>query len=302
MINRRLVLCQITAGFHFSQWDIPEFEKYFSNVIIHCRDADPEYTLIKKDDILYVYGVGFYPTPKIDCFAKFGVLFPGFALRPLTNLIQRAEIAKEIRAYTAVFVNEGPMWESYRGTSNVYKVPHGVASNLFKKTRVRNKFKRIIQVANNKYTSPYKGRHISEAAMKLMPYKWELIPENDHPYGYIPFNDLIAVYQNADGFLSPQMVGPPPECETDCNYNGTTLEAGLSGCVVFWHDAMGLGNKLETVFEISLNPVEIAKRIQDIVNNINLEKHSLLTAEEFYEYCNIGNSIKCKVEIMKMFL
>ena len=37
-------------------------------------------------------------------------------------------------------------------------------------------------------------------------------------------------------------------------------EAGMSGCIIFWHDAMNLGNRFETVFEISIDPVEISQK------------------------------------------
>jgi hypothetical protein len=172
---------------------------------------------------------------------------------------------------------------------------------MFKKTRKRDKFKRIIQVASPSFWQ-YKGRHIAEAAMKLMPYEWELIPGWAHLGGYVPFEDLPAIYQNADGFLNPNMIGDPPGYYIDCTYTGTTIEAGLSGCIIFWHDCMELGNRFETVFEISLDPVEIAQKVQDVVNSIDLDKHSTRTAEEFHEKCNIENAVKQKVEIMKKFL
>lgn len=303
MIKQRLVICQMSPNFQFSQWDIVEFRKYFSNIVMHYDMVDPEWKQIKKDDILFVYAVGYHPPPVVKCFAKFGMMFPGFALRPFTNLKQREELEKGFKYYTAIFCNDGPVWESYKNIPNMYKVPYGLASNLFKKTRKRDTFKRIILVANNRYPEPsYKGRHIAEEAMKLMPYDWELIPKHDHPYGYIPFLELPDIYQNADGFLSPQMIGAPPDCEVDCTYNGATLEAGMSGCIVFWHDCMKLGNRLETVFEISLDPIEIAARIQDVVKNINLDEHSSKTAEEFHEHCNIENATKCKIEIIKSFL
>ena len=300
MIERRLVLAEPNREFHFSQWDIPEFKKYFSNVLVHYYAEDPNFTQIKEDDILFVFlHLGIYQSVK--CFARFAMLYPGFGFHPLHNLPQRALVAGYITQYNAVFVNDGPVWESYTGTPNVFCAPYGLASEMFKKTRIRTKFKRIIQVANN-FAWQYKGRHIAEEAMRLMPYEWELIPDKNNLIGAIPFSELPDVYQNADGFLNPNMIGPPPGYWIDCTYTGTTLEAGLSGCIIFWHDCMGLGNRFETVFEISLNPVEIATKVQDIVNSIDLEKHSLLTAQEFYEKCNIHDATKYKVDVIKNYL
>jgi hypothetical protein len=116
------------------------------------------------------------------------------------------------------------------------------------------------------------------------------------------WSSLKDIYQNADGFLHPGMIGEGPHRQVDPKYCTSVREAGLSGCIIFWHDAMGLGNDFETVFEVSLEPKEIAETIQDVVSSIDLDKHSTATAEEFYEKCNATNAVKAKVEIIKEFL
>jgi hypothetical protein len=300
VINKRLVISEPAREFHFTKWELPEFKKHFSNVIMHYYNEDPQFTQIKKDDILFVF-LSLPQYQNVECDFKFGMIYPGFGFHPLHHLDQRARMKSVISQYSAVFMNDGPLWESFKDLPNVYNTPYAVDSHMFKKTRVRTKFKRIIQVANN-VAWQYKGRHISEAAMKLMPYEWELFPENNNKMGAIPFNELPDIYQKADGFLNPNMIGDPPGYWVDCKYTGTTLEAGLSGCIIFWHDCMKLGNDFETVFEISSNPIEIAKRIPEIINSIDLEKHSLLTSQEFYERCNIKSSVEHKINTIQKFI
>jgi hypothetical protein len=298
MINKRLVVAQGGEGFHFSKWDKHEFKKYFKDVIFHSFRDDPEGKIIKKDDVLFVYAT-LARYQDVECFAKFGILYPGFGFHPLKNPSQTKNVAPLFDKYTGIFMNEGPVWETYKHLSTGHLVPLSCDPTIFKKTRKRDTFKKIIQVAG--LTGPYKGREISEQVMNLLPYEGELIPPMTGPM-YIPWEELPAKYQSADGFLNPNMIGEGPGYPIDAKYTQSTIEAGMSGCIIFWHDCMDLGNSFETVFKISLNPVEIAKKIKDVVDNIDLEKHSQLTAEEFYDKCNMIYAMKYKVDIMKRFL
>ena len=299
MINKRLILGIPHKDFHFSKIDIEDFRKYFSEVIPHYHLDDPTFSMIKKTDIIFVYQ-RFVQYANVECAAKFGILYPGFGFHPFILREQMEGIAEVLDCYDAVVMNEGPIWECYKGKENCFVVPPCASHRMFKKTRIRDKFERIIQVANSREPQ-YKGRLISEAAMKLMPYSWELIPENDNLIGNIPWENLPLLYQAADGFLSPNQIGSSPGYYIDGKYTTATMEAGLSGCIVFWHDCMKIGNTFETIFEISSDPKEIAKTVLDVVNSINLEKHSLLTSQEFYEKCNSEASTKAKFDIMKNF-
>ena len=302
MINTRLIITP--ERFHFARWEIEEYKKHFKEVI----EVQKLYRVLKENDVLLCYAFpAFEEFQNAKCRAKFCMLYPGWRFNPWnrgTAIIKAKTIA---RKYNAVFVNEGPVWERVKDDPKFVLVPYSAAHKFFTKYRKRTEFKKIIQVAR---TSAYKGRDISEAAMKMMPYEWALYPPQSEEYfhvktksGYpIEWCQLPTIYQEADGFLSPNKIGPPFKYEVDAKYNQSTMEAGLSGCLIFWHDAMGVGNSFESVLEISLNPQEISQKIQDIVSSIDLDKHSTLTAQEFYKKCNAESVTKAKVDIMKRFL
>jgi hypothetical protein len=297
MINNRLVLVPRVTKMHFAKWEKVEFQKHFSCVGEACNPNS-----IKADDVLMVYSSRWIPRfEKVRCRAKFCMLFPGWNFDPFVRKdYKQTRIINSALQYTSIFVNEGPIWEVMRGKPKTHLVPYSVDNSKFQKRRRRLQFKCIIQVARDE---PYKGRYISEAAMKMMPFEWRLYPPNTGDMNnMLPWSTLPEIYQNADGFLSPNMIGPRPYFRVDAKYNAATMEAGLSGCIIFWHDCMNLGNSFETVFPISLDPKEIAERIQDVVGSIDLDKHSTLTAQEFYEKCNAESAVRAKVEIMKRYL
>jgi hypothetical protein len=300
MFNTRLIITP--KDYHFAQWEIPELRKHFKAVI----EVKLPHRFLKKDDILLCYGY-----PRIEeyanakCRAKFGMVYPAVGIRPwhpdLQDHLRIRRISSTLEKYNALFANEGPVWEKMRThCPNMFLVPFSADGGLFKKTRIRTKFVRIIQVARQ---AIFKGREISYAAMQLMPYNWELYPPQGryHKEYTVTWLDLVKIYQDADGFLSPNIIGRPPKYDVDAKYNQATMEAGLSGCLIFWHDCMNIGNSFETVFEISTDPKEIAQKIQDVVGSIDLDKHSITTAQEFYEKCNAENAVRVKVGIMKRF-
>lgn len=299
MINKRLVVSQHRNSFHFNKWEKHLFKKYFREVVYHSLEDDPKCEVIKKDDVLFVYAmITLYNHVKCD--NKFGIFYPGFGFNPFKNREKALKSGYLFDKYDAIFMNEGPIWETFKQFPNAILVQYSCDPNIFKKTRQRDTFKKIIQVAGK--IGPFKGRHISTEVFKLLPYESELVPADSDPVMYIPWERLPEIYQNADGFLSPNLIGPPPEYQIDAKYQVSLIEAGMSGCIIFWHDCMGLGNSMETVFEIPSDPAGISQKIQEVVGSIDLEKHSALTAQEFYEKGNMHDATKYKVDIMKKFL
>lgn len=298
MINKRIIIAQKNHNFHFSQHDKYEFKKYFREVVYHYLIDDPELKEIKKDDILFVYAhIGFYEKAAAE--NKFGILYPGFGFHPFKNPEQAKQVEPRFDQYKAIFMNEGPIWETYKHKSNAILAPLSCDPNVFKKTRKRNTFKRMVHIAGQ--TGSFKGRHISKEVFNLLPYECEQVPAEGEPM-YIPYDRIPGILQNADGFLFPSIIGDPPHYPIDAKYNVSFTEAGMCGLIMFWHDALGTGNTMETVFEIPIDPIGIAEKVKEVINNIDLDRHSILTAQEFYDKCNMYDAIKFKVDIIKRFL
>ena len=136
----------------------------------------------------------------------------------------------------------------------------------------------------------------------MVAHSYELVPANGEEYFQRTNEQMIDLYQNADGFLHPGTIGPPPGYWCDGKYTVSLIEAGLSGCIIFWHDAMSVGNSMKTVFEVSLNPVEIAERIKDVVGSIDLDKHSTETSEEFRLKYGIENTVSEMMRVIQSCL
>jgi hypothetical protein len=295
MQNRRLIVGQI-ENFHFS-WMNDEFRKHFREVIVTSNPWFPA----NEDDVLLVNAClgSFY---NLACKRKFGILLPGFGFHPYKRPEQFNEMKPVFAKYDAIFCDEAPVGEAVKrdGTcKNFHYVPICANSCDFKKTRKREKFRKIIQVASH---GAEKGRDVSKQAMKLLPYECELIPRDNESYFQRSQEQMIASYQEADGFLHPGRVGPAPGYFVDAKYTVSLIEAALSGCIIFWHDAMNHGNSMETVFEVSLDPKEIADKIQQVVGSIDLDAHSTKTANEFRDKYSTENNVKRMMDIMVQWL
>lgn len=302
-------------NFHFLRWEIEEFKKHFKAVI---QTKNPSRWLEEEDVLLTCATPSFLKFQNLKCRAKFGILYASMKLRPQHPSFKERKayrvICEAATKYNAVFGHNGPVWEAFKDSCpNFFLHRYSAADSLFKKTRTREEFKRVIHLARE---ASFKGRHISEAVMPLLPYDGEVLPSKsdlqDPSNHYVKAKtgyvldwkkDLPSIYQAADGFLSPSVIGPPPKYDVDGKYTQATLEAGLSGCIIFWNDCMNLGNCFDTVFKLpSENPKEIAEFIQSTIKNLDTEEHSQKTAKEFYEKCNAAESVKAKVDIMKQTL
>lgn len=101
--------------------------------------------------------------------------------------------------------------------------------------------------------------------------------------GYESHSVVIEKYHAYDGFVHVAAETPP---HVDGKYTATLLEAGLTGCILFWHDTLGLGNDFETVFNLPLDARKAADEILLIRRGIDIESHSKQTSEEIYERVN----------------
>jgi hypothetical protein len=121
------------------------------------------------------------------------------------------------------------------------------------------------------------------------------------PKGYVSHSRVIRKYQQYDGFVHVAAEKPSP-VYIDGKYTAALLEAGLTGAILFWHDTLGLGNDLETVFNLPLEPEEAARELRHIRENLDVERHSRLTREEILEKYSPARSISYRAARIKELL
>jgi hypothetical protein len=117
-----------------------------------------------------------------------------------------------------------------------------------------------------------------------------------HP-AYRSAAELHKRYLRHDGFVHNAGDIADP-VYVDGKYTATVIEAGLSGAIIFWHDAFGLGNDFETVFELPLAPDDAAEVILDVASHIDVTRHSRRTREEFLERSDPETSVAVRAAVI----
>ncbi len=121
------------------------------------------------------------------------------------------------------------------------------------------------------------------------------------PYGYVEQDTIIKKYYSSDAFV--HIAGEiNNKLYLDGKYTASLIEAGMAGCIIFWHDTYNLGNTLKTVFSVSSSEEIAAKEIKDILSKIDIGKHSNATRREMIDTHNVGNSVKIRAELIKKLL
>lgn len=109
---------------------------------------------------------------------------------------------------------------------------------------------------------------------------------------------MFDKYLAHDGFVHvARDIGHP--LYLDGKYTATLIEAGISGAVVFWHDTFGLGNTLETVYSVPLDPVAAAAAIREVSAEIDIKAHSRATHVELLAASDPRTSVEARA--MRMF-
>lgn len=302
---------------HFLSWEIPEFEKYFSlvdkpaaNIPLLCFGPDA------LEDAAH-----------LPASIRFAVLFPGFGYNPLHNQAIRRQQKQTIQKYfEAIFINPGPLEIAYKGMKKVNFYPFSIDTKLVGVKRYRTKIDSLIHVSNDGLQKDWER---SERIMKLTKLPHEVYPPRSDkvlakhvrnnelknkarralritekkylPHGYVDHSLVVKKYQNYDGFVH---VARDIKHQTliDGKYTASLIEAGLTGAILFWHDTLGLGNTLETVFDLPLNEEKAAQQILDIRNSINVEQHSKRTHEEMLEVFNPEKSVRVRAKKILEYL
>ena len=305
----------VAQATHFLRWERTVFAQYF--VLVDKPGADV---------ILMVFGPdALEEGADIVALKRYATLFPGFGHNPVYNKKQRILHRRLIKnKYDGVFINNGPLEIAYKGLNNVhlYSFSIDIKNVIFKKPR--KKIKSILHVSSD---YPQKDWKRSEEIMKKTGLKWEVFPPRDvryfqrrntaksllnkirhyfhlppltiMPHGYIDHNKVIKKYQHYDSFIH---VARDIKDETyiDGKYTASLIEAGLTGAIIFWHDTMNLGNNLQTVFEVPLDPTMAAQKVKEIMSSIDVESHSKRTHEEMMRVFNPEKSVWERASVMLM--
>lgn len=295
---------------HFLRWELPEFAKYF-DIVDNPEDRIP--MLVFGPDVLE-------EAIKLPASKRYAVLFPGFGHNPVYNRDINLKHRELITQYNLVFINPGPLEIAYKGLSNIVFYPFSIDVKKIKYKKPRNKVNKIIHISSD---YPQKDWRRSEAIMKKTNLKWEVYPRRNlsHtplskvwanlkskaysytgldilkvlPHGYVDHKNVIKKYKKNDAFIHIAKDIKDP-IYIDGKYTATLIEAGLSGCIIFWHDTFQLGNTLETVFDLPLDVDEAAAKITEILKEIDVKEHSLKTHQEMLEKFNPEKSVKMRVD------
>jgi len=298
---------------HFLKWEIPEFKKYFKLV----DSPSPKVPLLSfGPDVLE-------ESSNLPAILRFAVLFPGFGHNPLYNLnTQRLHQELISNYFDTVFINPGPLQLAYKRLNNVELYPFSVDTKTVKLNKYRNTISSLIHVSNDGLQKDWQR---SEKIMKLTGFKYDVYPPRDPifykkqiginnlknnarkimfikqkeylPYGYVNHNLIIKKYQQYDGFVHVAKDIKHPGL-IDGKYTASLIEAGLTGSILFWHDTFNLGNNLETVFNLPLEPKKAAESIIRISSSIDVKKHSALTRQEMLDTFNPAKSVKIRSDFI----
>ncbi len=296
---------------HFLRWEIPSFGRYFD------LEETPS-----ADSILFVFGPDALESgAALPARLRVAYLFPGFGYNPNFDMIHRYGMRKLIEDhYDLVFVNPGPLEAVFAGHPKLRLVPFSLDVDLFAVRRYRQRLDSLLHASTD---SPQKDWTRSLDVMRLTNLEYEVFPprpsrqlgnriirklqqllgyqpqKSSVGYGYAEHQRVVAKYYQHDGFVHIAEVTPP---YVDGKYTATLLEAGLSGCILFWHDTFELGNDFETIFDLPLDPPLAAKAILEIRDSLDIATHSRRTVEEVAARTNPDYSIRLRYQAIEELL
>jgi len=292
---------------HFLSWELPYFKRYFDVVDTPSKDA-----------VLFSFGPDALASgSQLPALKRVALLFPGFGLNPYHEIIHRYGMQKVIdEAYDLVFVNPGPIHEAFKDCKKISVIPFTVNTDMIKVRKYRKSLNSLLHVSANYVQKDWTR---SRDIMRITGLRYEVFPprelsiyrrikkkmqvmlqkqgiifsDNIFNNKYEPHSVVIEKYHAYDGFVHVAVETPP---FVDAKYTATLLEAGLTGCILFWHDTLGLGNDFETVFDLPSDPQKAAEQILSIRQSIDIQSHSKRTAEEIYERVNPEKVMQVRFE------
>jgi hypothetical protein len=298
----------VGQAWHFLRWELPHFKRHFTLV------ESPSDTAV-----LLGFGPDVLDTAAhLPALRRVAVLLPGFSRNPYRNPVHRAEGLTLIDTfYDLVFVNPGPLAEAYSASDKIALYPFSIDTNLARCRRVRTSLESLLHVSTD---DPQKDWRRSEAVMQLTGLAYEIFPPRggrvinpplhrvkrriNHycarlgrpplfkmlPLNYMHHGMVVRKYQQHDGFVHVAAERPNSDY-VDGKYTACLLEAGATGAILFWHDTLGLGNDLETVFGLPVEPEAAAREVLHIRASLDVETHSRRTRDEIRDTFDPGRSV-----------
>jgi hypothetical protein len=307
---------------HFLRWELPFLKKHFTIV-----DQPGE------DTILYAFGPDVLAKAVlIPALRRVIMLFPGFGLNPYHNLEYRQTALKVINdSYDLAFVNPGPLAVAYESSDKISICPFTIDPYLINFVGYRKEINSLLHVSA---PAPQKDWERSQEIMQRTGLTYEVYPPRNEEKKTISFNtrlkarvnqmlnhwnipfqltifprelgyrgheEVIQKYHAYDAFVhvAAEVVH---DLYIDGKYTACTLEAGLTGAIVFWHDTLQLGNDFETFFDLPLDPQKAAEQILLIKSNLDVEKHSKKTREEILDKNDPEKSLVLRAKKIKELL
>lgn len=301
----------VVGAIHFIRWELREFTKYFELVDRPSNDAA---LLSFGPDVLD-------EAATLPALKRFAILFPGWGFNPVHNHeLRKHQIPIISEQFAIVFIHPGPLQIAYKEAKNIQLCQLSIDGDLIGFSKYRRRIKSLIHVSND---GPQKDWQRSEEVMRLTGMSYEVYPPREHkfyqrqvdnnnranklrklvglkeksylPYGYVNHQKVIKKYKQYDGFVHVASDVKHRDL-LDGKYTACLIEAGLTGSILFWHDTFNLGNNLETVFSLSVEPKIAAQEISDISTSIDVQKHSQLTRQEMLDTFNVRDSVRTRAE------
>lgn len=303
---------------HFLRWELPPWANEFQLV-----------TKPGTDVVLVAFGPDVLAAgASVPARRRFAVLFPGFGWNPYHNLEHRERALTLIENYyDRVFINPGPLEKAYASSTKLELYPFGIHTDAIPRGPYRTRLGSLLHASAD---YPQKDWKRSVEIMQRTGLEYQVYPPRTAvlvkpsyrvkaglnrllkrvrvpppfhllPSNYVDHSVLMKMYTAYDGFV--HVAAPiPHQIHLDGKYTATFLEAGATGAILFWHDTFGLGNDLETVFDLPKDPAAAARQILEIRAGLDVQAHSRRTAQEIRDRFNVVGSVQLRAKKIKDLL
>lgn len=311
MARRQLYLL-VGQATHFLRWERQHFAQHFELVDAPSEQAN---LLAFGPDVLEA-------GTRLPCRKRIALLFPGFGFNPYHDLAYRQVARQQLTTfYDLLLINPGALQVVYGDLPMTRLSPFSIDDKLVGFRGYRSSLRSLLHVSAR---YPQKDRLRSLAVMATSGMRHQIFPSEFpspiehlqqrvvhrvrqtrlHRFikatspGYVDHRTVVAKYHAHDGFVHCAAEFKHPRY-LDGKYTACLMEAGATGAILFWHDTFGLGNDLECVFPLSLDPVAAGAELRDIAANLDVERHSRRTREEILDRFAASRSVALRARLIE---